>query len=100
MAQSEPSRKSLYFDYPEYPFVRPAELDGESWQHPVVIVGAGPIGMTAALELARHGIRTVVMDDKNTVNEGSRAICKCCFYHARQLCPSFANGHQSVRYQS
>ena len=75
MAQSEPSRKSLYFDYPEYPFIRPAEFDGESRQHPVVIVGAGPIGMTAALELARHGIRTVVLDDKNTVNEGSRAVC-------------------------
>jgi len=75
MAQPELNRKSLYFNYPEYPFIRPAELDGESRQHPVVIVGAGPIGMTAALELARHGIRTVVLDDKNTVNEGSRAVC-------------------------
>jgi len=75
MAQPGLNRKSLYFDYPEYPFIRPAELDGESLQHPVVIVGAGPIGMTAALELARHGIRTVVLDDKNTVNEGSRAVC-------------------------
>jgi 3-(3-hydroxy-phenyl)propionate hydroxylase len=75
MAQSGLKRRSLYFDYPEYPFIRPAELDGKSLQHPVVIIGAGPIGMTAALELARHGIRTVVLDDKNTVNEGSRAVC-------------------------
>ena len=75
MTQSGINRKSLYFDYPEYPFNRPAELDGKTLQHPVVIVGAGPIGMTAALELARHGIRTVVLDDKNTVNEGSRAVC-------------------------
>lgn len=66
---------SLYFDYPEYPFVRPPELDGKTQQYPVVIVGAGPIGVAAALELARHGIKSVVLDDKATVNEGSRAIC-------------------------
>ncbi|MFQ3788526.1 FAD-dependent monooxygenase [Halomonas sp. A29] len=66
---------SLYFDYPRFPFVRPAELDGQSARHRVAIVGAGPVGVTAALELARHGIASVVLDDKATVNDGSRAIC-------------------------
>ncbi len=66
---------SLYFDYPHYPFRRPPELDGEVITHDVAIVGAGPVGVTAALELARHGIRSVVVDDKDTVNDGSRAIC-------------------------
>ncbi len=33
------------------------------------------MGVTAALELARHGVRSVVLDDKATVNDGSRAIC-------------------------
>ena len=33
------------------------------------------MGVTAALELARYGVASVVLDDKNTVNEGSRAIC-------------------------
>ena len=41
----------------------------------MVIIGAGPIGVTAALELARHGIKSIVLDDKDSVNEGSRAIC-------------------------
>lgn len=66
---------SLYFNYPHYDFVRPPELDGAMPRHPVVIVGAGPVGLTAALELARHGVRSTVLDDKDTVNDGSRAIC-------------------------
>ncbi|MDN3522933.1 FAD-dependent monooxygenase [Halomonas ramblicola] len=66
---------SLYFDYPHFPFVRPPELAGEAVRHRVAIVGAGPVGVTAALELARHGIASVVLDDKATVNDGSRAIC-------------------------
>ncbi|MDZ7853890.1 MAG: FAD-dependent monooxygenase [Halomonas sp.] len=66
---------SLYFDYPHFPFVRPPELDAQAIRHRVAIVGAGPVGVTAALELARHGIASVVLDDKATVNDGSRAIC-------------------------
>ncbi|MCS4504472.1 FAD-dependent monooxygenase [Arhodomonas aquaeolei] len=66
---------SLYFDYPYYAFERPPELDGTHRRHTVAIVGAGPVGVTAALELARHGVASVVLDDKDTVNDGSRAIC-------------------------
>ena len=40
-----------------------------------MIVGAGPIGMTAALVLARYGIRSVLLDRKETFNDGSRALC-------------------------
>jgi 3-(3-hydroxy-phenyl)propionate hydroxylase len=68
-------RESLYFKFPEYVFKRPAELDGYSEQYPAIIIGAGPVGVTAALELARHGVKSVVLDDKDTVSEGSRAIC-------------------------
>jgi 3-(3-hydroxy-phenyl)propionate hydroxylase len=67
--------KSLYFDYPEFPFTRPPELDGARTLHDVAIVGGGPVGVTAALELARHGIRATVIDDKSSVSDGSRAIC-------------------------
>lgn len=41
---------------------------------PVLIVGAGPIGMTAALELAACGIRSLVLDDDDKLSDGSRAI--------------------------
>ena len=43
--------------------------------HPVIILGAGPCGLAAALDLASHGIASVVLDDNNTVSVGSRAIC-------------------------
>ena len=71
---------SLYFTYPHFPARPVPELDGPGLdglrtRHPVVIVGAGPIGMTAALTLARFGVRSVLLDRKDTFNDGSRAIC-------------------------
>jgi 3-(3-hydroxy-phenyl)propionate hydroxylase len=66
---------SLYFDYPRYSFISPPELDGDSHRYPVVIAGAGPVGLTAALELGRRGIPCVVLDAKDTLNDGSRALC-------------------------
>jgi 3-(3-hydroxy-phenyl)propionate hydroxylase len=43
---------------------------------PVLIVGAGPTGLSAALALARWGVPTVVIDEDATVaTEGSRSIC-------------------------
>ncbi len=43
--------------------------------HPVVIVGAGPVGLTLALDLARRDIPVVLIDDADRIGEGSRAIC-------------------------
>lgn len=64
---------SLYFDYPHFPFRAPAAEDGDAAR--VLIAGAGPVGLVAALALARAGVRSVVLDDKDTLNDGSRAIC-------------------------
>jgi 3-(3-hydroxy-phenyl)propionate hydroxylase len=66
---------SLYFHYPIFAAEPVAELSGKHVRHRVVIVGAGPIGMTAALTLARYGIASVLLDRKDTFNDGSRAIC-------------------------
>ena len=42
---------------------------------PIAIVGAGPVGLTAALDLASKGQRSVVIDRKASLSDGSRAIC-------------------------
>ena len=65
----------MYFEYPRFEWVEPPELRGAAIRHTVAIVGAGPVGLTAALDLARHGVRAVVVDDKDSVSVGSRAIC-------------------------
>jgi len=41
----------------------------------VVIIGAGPVGLALAVDLAQSGIKTVVIDDNDKVSFGSRAIC-------------------------
>lgn len=43
--------------------------------HPVLIVGGGPTGLYCALDLAKQGIPSVVLDEDNTVSYGSRALC-------------------------
>ena len=47
----------------------------ETAHHPVVIVGAGPVGLTLALDLAQRGQAVVLLDDADRIGEGSRAIC-------------------------
>ena len=63
------------YDYKPFDYVPPAGLTGTEPRHRVVIVGAGPIGLAMAVELAGHGVEAVVLDDNNVVSIGSRAIC-------------------------
>ena len=60
---------------PEYAYVRPSDLDGAPRHWPVIVAGAGPVGLTAAIDLAQRGIDVLVLDEDYTVSVGSRAIC-------------------------
>jgi 3-(3-hydroxy-phenyl)propionate hydroxylase len=44
-------------------------------EHPVVVVGAGPVGLSLAIDLAQRGQFVVLLDDADRIGEGSRAIC-------------------------
>ena len=74
-----PSLDATAIDYQQqrFPYQPCAEQTrpGHAPLHPVVIVGAGPVGLVTAIELARQGIKVVLVDDDNTLSTGSRAIC-------------------------
>ena len=44
-------------------------------EHSVVVVGAGPVGLSLAIDLAQRGQSVVLLDDADRIGEGSRAIC-------------------------
>jgi 3-(3-hydroxy-phenyl)propionate hydroxylase len=62
---------SIYFNYKVYPAAPCPEADAIE---PVLIVGAGPVGLTTALLLAKAGVRSVVLESEQQVCSGSRAI--------------------------
>ena len=66
-------RPSLYYDYRVHaPWLPSAH--GAQPRHKVAIAGAGPAGMVTALELARHGVPSVLLTAELQVSQGSRAI--------------------------
>ena len=63
--------QTLRFDYE-----RAADHDAQApTLYPVVVIGAGPVGLAAAIDLAQQGVRTVLIDNDDTLSSGSRAIC-------------------------
>src|ERR1700686_5620248 len=64
------------YTYPRFRYRTPDELaGGRPIRRPVGIVGAGPVGLSAAIDLAQQGVPCVVLDDNDSVSDGSRAIC-------------------------
>ncbi|WP_407177984.1 FAD-dependent oxidoreductase [Bradyrhizobium sp. STM 3562] len=62
----------------QFGYHRHADQDragGDLAEHAVVVVGAGPIGLSLAIDLAQRGHKVVLLDDADRIGEGSRAIC-------------------------
>ncbi len=65
-------RKAIY----HYGYRRSPDQDARKpVRHPVIVVGAGPVGLTAAIDLALRGVPVVLLDDADRIGEGSRGIC-------------------------
>jgi 3-(3-hydroxy-phenyl)propionate hydroxylase len=59
-----------------FEYKRSHDQDADSLtRHPVVIIGAGPVGLTLAIDLAQRGVKVIVLDDDFKLSTGSRAIC-------------------------
>jgi len=63
--------QKLVFDYVRHPDQNVAIPA----RRPVVVVGAGPVGLALAIDLAQQQIPVVLLDNDNTLSTGSRAIC-------------------------
>ena len=66
-------RPSIYYHYTVHEPWLPARYPGQP-RSKVVIAGSGPAGMVTALELARHGVASVVLTAELQFSQGSRAI--------------------------
>ncbi len=71
MAEHE-TRQALY----SFGYRRSPDQDApDPVRHPVVVVGAGPVGLAAAIDLGLRGVPVVLIDDADRIGEGSRGIC-------------------------
>ena len=68
MKAAEPFVRFAYRRHADQARARPAD-------YPVVIIGAGPVGLTLAIDLKLRGIDCVLLDDQDRIGGGSRAIC-------------------------
>ena len=65
-------RKALF----QFGYRRSPDQDSPSpARHPVIVVGAGPVGLCTAIDLAQRGVPVVLLDDADRIGEGSRGIC-------------------------
>lgn len=66
------SQKALF----QFEYVRSKDQEpGNCAHHPIIVVGAGPVGLSLAIDLAQRGQKVVVLDDADRIGEGSRGLC-------------------------
>ena len=64
------------YTWPRYQSKRAPELGAATVRRvPLAIVGAGPVGLSAAIDAALRGLPVVLLDEDNTVSIGSRGVC-------------------------
>jgi len=62
--------------YPTFPYRAPHDLmAGAPQRRPLVVIGAGPVGLAAAIDACLQGLPVIVFDEDDSVSFGSRAVC-------------------------
>ncbi|MDI1344874.1 MAG: FAD-dependent oxidoreductase [Pseudolabrys sp.] len=84
-------RKTIY----RYDYRRSADQEARDVvRRPVVVVGAGPVGLAAAIDLGQRGVPVVLIDDADRIGEGSRGICWS--KRTLEICDRLGVGEQLV----
>jgi len=61
---------------PIYLYKAPTDLKATPpLRKPLIVIGAGPVGLAAAVDARLQGLEVLVLDDDKTVSVGSRAVC-------------------------
>ena len=65
------------YTYPKFEYVCPPEVaEQRSGHYPVVIVGAGPVGLSMAIDLAAQGQQVLLLDNDEPLRRpASRSGC-------------------------
>lgn len=64
------------YTYPTFPYRAPGDLmAGAPQRRPLVVIGAGPVGLAAAIDARLHGLEVLLFDEEDSVSFGSRAVC-------------------------
>ena len=64
------------YTWPRFAARRAPEIDAATVRRvPLVVVGAGPVGLATAIDAAQRGLSVLLLDEDDTVSVGSRGVC-------------------------
>ncbi len=64
------------YTYPKFTYRAPTDLmAGAPQRWPLVVIGAGPVGLAAAIDARLQGLDVLLFDEEDSVSFGSRAVC-------------------------
>ncbi len=64
------------YTYPTFAYRSAADLMVDAPQRrPLIVIGAGPVGLSAAIDARLRGLDVLLFDEDDSVSFGSRAVC-------------------------
>ena len=64
------------YTYPQFAYRAPTDLmAGAPQRRSLVVIGAGPVGLAAAIDARLQGLEVLLFDEEDSVSFGSRAVC-------------------------